>query len=173
MANKPDKILVIGFGNPGRLDDGLGPVFAEQLLDELKTHNITGVTVDSNYQLNVEDACEIANHDVVIFVDAALAGSEPFFFTRLMPEAALGFSTHTIEPEAVLALAHTSFKAETMGFALGIRGYEFNEFDEMLSEKALENLDSAMAFLIKALKTRTFKEEGTPPPALMDKFKAN
>ena len=127
-VTKPEKILVIGFGNPGRLDDGLGPVFAEQLLDELETHNIDGVTVDSNYQLNVEDAMEIAAHDVVVFVDAALAGSEPFFFSRLIPQAAFGFSTHTIEPEAVLQLAHTSFKSETLGFALGIRGYDFNEF---------------------------------------------
>ena len=173
MAGKLEKVLVIGFGNPGRLDDGLGPCFAEELLDHLDANNITGVTVDSNYQLNVEDALDISEHDVVIFVDAALAGSEPFFFARIRPQAAFGFSSHTIEPEAVLALAHSSFNSKTLGFALGIRGYDFNEFDESLSEKARANLNSAMEFIIKALKTRTFEEEGTPPPPPVDHLRAN
>jgi len=181
MTNRPEsisickfkKVLVIGFGNPGRLDDGLGPAFAEQLLDELKTHSIDDVTVDSNYQLNVEDAIEIAANDVVVFVDAALAGSEPFFFSKIIPKAGLGFSSHSIEPDAIMALAQSSFKAETIGFALGIRGYDFNEFDESLSEKARANLNAAMKFLVNSLKEGKFEEEGTPPPTLPDKFRAN
>ena len=42
--------LVIGYGNPGRRDDGLGPSFA----DILAAEGIPGVDVDSDYQLTVE-----------------------------------------------------------------------------------------------------------------------
>jgi DNA-binding response OmpR family regulator len=48
MANR---VLVIGYGNPGRLDDGLGPALAETL----QRLDLPGVTVDADYQLTAED----------------------------------------------------------------------------------------------------------------------
>jgi Ni,Fe-hydrogenase maturation factor len=38
------KILVIGFGNPGRLDDGLGPAFVR----EIEKFKIPNLVTDSN-----------------------------------------------------------------------------------------------------------------------------
>ena len=64
MDNK--KILLIGYGNPGRLDDGLGPAFAKAV-EALHT---PGVTVEANYQLAVEDAHAVAQHEIVVFADA-------------------------------------------------------------------------------------------------------
>ena len=154
------RVLVIGYGNPGRLDDGIGPILAEKL----ETMKLPNVTVDSDYQLNVEDASDIAKHDIVVFADAALAGSEPFFFTQLTPQPALGFSSHSVEPEVLLHMAREMFGSNTLGFALGIRGYEFNEFGESLSDKAKANLEAAIEFLVKTIKSGQFEEEGTPPP---------
>ena len=95
MSNRL-RILLLGYGNPGRRDDGLGPALAEAV----EKLDIPGVDVDSNYQLIVEDAHTIAGHDVVIFVDADVAGPEPFHFRQI--EAAgkqkAGFSTHSVEP---------------------------------------------------------------------------
>ena len=162
MADK--RVLVIGFGNPGRLDDGIGPILVEKL-EAMKLNN---VTVDSDYQLNVEDAADIAKHDIVVFADAALAGSEPFFFAQLTPQPALGFSSHSVEPEVVLHMAREMFGANTLGFALGVRGYEFNEFGEGLSDKAQKNVEAAIEFLVKTIKSGEFKEEGTPPPPVKD-----
>ncbi|NJN63920.1 MAG: hydrogenase maturation protease [Acidobacteria bacterium] len=147
-------MLVIGYGNPGRLDDGLGPAFAaavEQL-------GVPGVAVDADYQLSVEDAAAIATHDVVIFADAAVTGAEPFSFTRITPKHALSFSTHSIEPEAVLALANGVFGATARGYALGIRGYLFNEFGEAISKDAQRNLAAAVSALEPVLRARTFEE---------------
>ena len=50
------------------------------------------------------------------------------------------------------------FAAETIAYMLGIRGYEFNEFGEALSDGARENLAAAAAFLETVLKNRSFDE---------------
>lgn len=160
----PPRFLVIGYGNPGRLDDGLGPALAEAL--ERKA--IPGVTVESDYQLAVEDAAQIAEHDVVVFADAAVAGREPFFVRRVGIRPLEGLGSHTIEPEALMALARDAFGAETRGFALGIRGYEFNEFGERISDRARRNLDAALEFLEARLRSGTFdgvETEGGPAAA--------
>ena len=67
MISATDKVLLYGFGNPARGDDGLGPALAAAI-EELAIPNIT---VDANYQLTVEDAADIAGYDAVVFADAA------------------------------------------------------------------------------------------------------
>ncbi|OGX53738.1 MAG: hypothetical protein A2267_05685 [Omnitrophica WOR_2 bacterium RIFOXYA12_FULL_38_10] len=148
------KVLLIGFGNPGRLDDGLGPALAEIFEEK----SFPGLTIDSNYQLSVEDAASVAENDIVIFADASINGTEPFSFQKLTPKASLTFSTHSIEPDNVLGLAHELFKTKTQGYILGIRGYDFNEFGQYLSEKAKNNLNDAVIFLEQTLTTNNFKE---------------
>ncbi|MCK5708302.1 MAG: hydrogenase maturation protease [Candidatus Aureabacteria bacterium] len=146
------KVLLIGFGNPGRLDDGLGPALA----DAVEKIDIPGVTVDSNYQLTVEDSAYVAENDVVIFVDASVNCNEPFTFDRIAPKKDISFTTHSIDPESVLGLSKDLFKAETTGYVLGIRGYKFNEFGEYLSEEAKENLSHATNFIVSALREKNF-----------------
>ncbi|MEI6970177.1 MAG: hydrogenase maturation protease [bacterium] len=146
------KVLVIGYGNPGRLDDGLGPALAEAI----QRRGIPGVTVDSDYQLTVEDAAVAAGHDVVVFADASVSGIEPFSFERVLPGAEMSFSTHHVEPQAVMTMVRELFHAATRGFALGIRGYEFNEFGERLSGSARRNMEAAAVFLEKIVVSDSF-----------------
>jgi len=152
MAEGVGKVLLIGYGNPGRLDDGLGPVLAEAI----EKLNIPDITVDAAYQLSVEDASAVAEHEVVIFADADVSGPEPFGFKQIEPKQALSFSSHSVEPEVLLDLAHRLFKASTKGYVLGIRGYCFNEFSEVLSDKAKANLTAAIAFTESLLRDRCF-----------------
>ncbi len=148
------KVLLIGYGNPGRLDDGLGPALAAAIEHKAPKN----VTVDANYQLTVEDAAEIAEHDVVIFADASVNSDEPFTFKPITPKIVNTFSSHSIEPEIVLGFAEDLFQAKTKGYALAIRGYEFNEFGEKLSSKARDNLISAVEFLSELLTTKKFDQ---------------
>lgn len=147
MTGSGKKVLVFGYGNPGRLDDGLGPRFAE----EMEKFALGSVTVDSNYQLSVEDAAAIAEHDAVVFVDADVSCPEPFRFQRVISRAHMSFSSHTISVEALMAMAEDLLCSEAEAFVLRIRGYEFNEFGERLSPKAEKNLNEALVFLKKAL----------------------
>ena len=50
------------------------------------------------------------------------------------------------------------FGAEPEGYALGIRGYEFDAFGETLSAGARENLTAALRFLLPVLEKRNFSE---------------
>jgi hydrogenase maturation protease len=151
-------VLLIGYGNPGRLDDGLGPALA----DAVAALNLPHVTVESDYQLQPEDAAEIASHDVVIFADADLACAEPFRFERIEPKRQTNFSSHLTSPEALLALAHEAFGASTQGYVLGIRGREFNDFGEGLSVEAQANLEAAERFIVPLLQARRFDALTTP-----------
>ena len=153
MKDAAPRVLLIGYGNPGRLDDGLGPALAEAM----QACALHGVTVESNYQLTVEDAAELADHDAVIFADADVRCAEPFHIRAIEPRDHDGFSTHSVEPEAVLGLAERLFQAKVNGFVLGIRGYEFNEFGERLSDAARANLTAAVDFLDGLLRKRSLE----------------
>jgi hydrogenase maturation protease len=153
-------ILLIGFGNPGRLDDGLGPALAA----EAERWSLPGLTVDADYQLTVEDAADIARHDVVIFADASVNGQEPFYVEHVTPRQSEGFSTHSVEPDALMDLAQRLFGATTRGYILGIRGYDFNEFGEGLSAKAQDNLRAASEFLRASLAAPQPMDAFAPAP---------
>ena len=146
-------MLLIGYGNPAREDDGLGPA-AAQAIEKL---GIEGVSVDSNYQLTVEDAASAARHDVVVFVDAAVRGENPVMFYELEPKRSESFTSHSVEPEAILGLTHDLFNAQTRGFMLGIRGYSFDMFKEEMTTEALNNLETAVKFITPLLKAKSFE----------------
>lgn len=136
-------ILVIGYGNPGRLDDGLGPAFAERI----RALGLPGVDVESNYQLNIEDAELVSRYGAVVFADASVDATEPFEFAPLEKQAPMvGFSSHSISAPSLMGLAAELFGANPEAYAMAIRGYDFDDFGETLSEGAHGNLACAVAF---------------------------
>ena len=165
MSAAAQRILLIGYGNPGRLDDGLGPAVAAAV----ERLCLDGVTVDSDYQLQVEDAAHIAEHDVVLFCDADASCAPPFRFERVEAKADLSFTTHSVSPQALLAMAREHFGADARGYLLGIRAEELDGFGEGLSPAARAHLDAALAFLVPVLEDRAFEDcttgAATPAPA--------
>jgi hydrogenase maturation protease len=136
------RILVLGYGNPGRQDDGLGPALA----NAVAAAEWPNVTAYENYQLNIEDAIEVAAHDVVWFVDAARKGPEPYAVSRLSPSPGIEFTSHIVRPEVVLAIAEHYYGRSPPAFLLGIRGYEFAFLDRM-TPAAADNMQAALAML--------------------------
>lgn len=136
--------LIIGYGNPGRQDDGLGPA----LIDRLELRALPDLLLQSNYQLTVEDALELTHAARVVFVDAALNLTQRFRLARITanPKAELG--SHTLAPDALLQLCKTLYQHEPEAWMLAIRGYEFDQFDEHLSHAAETGLNEAEAFLL-------------------------
>ena len=135
-------VLVIGYGNPGRGDDGLGPALAERVA----ALDLPGVTVERDYQLTVDHAAMIAAHDRVVFADAMIGLGEP---CRLTPVSAVpvAMGSHQISPEAALHLAGLLFGHAPPGFILAIRGEEFGQMHEGLSPRAEANLVRAVGML--------------------------
>jgi hydrogenase maturation protease len=157
MSGGADTVLLYGFGNPGRGDDGLGPALAAAM----DVRALPGVVVDANYQLTVEDAAEIAEYAVVVFVDAAALGRAPFWFYRIDDASitsarALGWSSHSVNPPQVVALARELFQSRVAAYTLAIRGYSFGDFDESLSAGAQANLTEAVGFVRRLLSERDF-----------------
>lgn len=139
-AEAEARTLLIGYGNPGRGDDGLGPAFAEQIaavgLPELR--------VEIDYQLTVDHAPLVARHDLVVFADAAMDLTEPFRFAPLEPGAPAALGSHAVTPAAVLTLARDLFGHAPSAFLLGISGRAFDEVKEGLSGTAQANLSLAV-----------------------------
>ena len=148
-AASTPKVLVIGYGNPGRLDDGLGPAVAELVA----APDIAGVTVETGYQLELQDAALAAEHEHVVFVDAERGLDEPFHFRSIEPGETHEFTTHALSPETVLGVAHSVLGARTQGWVLGVRGEEFDAFGEKLSHAAEGNRDAAAEFLTGLLRS--------------------
>ena len=65
-----NQLLLIGIGNSGRSDDGLGWAFVETMA---QNEAFTGDTL-LRYQLQIEDAAQISEYKQVIFVDAHQGG---------------------------------------------------------------------------------------------------
>ena len=143
---KDNKIYVYGFGNPGRQDDGLGPA----IIDKLESDGIKGIVIDSNYQLNIEDADNISICDKVIFVDASIDADEPFSFNKIEPSAEITFTTHTMSPESVIALVKDLYDKDMEAYVLAIKGYEW-EFIEGFSSGASDNFNKAYTFLVNKI----------------------
>ncbi len=138
-------LMIIGYGNPGRQDDGLGPQFIQYL--EGSNDLSSEVTLSANYQLTVEDAYDIAAYKRVLFVDASLDAPAPFTFTPLSGNDQQSIGSHQLHPEAVIQLCQTLYHSRPRAYLLAIRGYHFDHFGEALSEGAQRNLQAALDYI--------------------------
>lgn len=140
------KILVYGYGNPGREDDGLGIELTRRIEEWSKSIGFQGIGFDSNYQLNIEDAELISEKDLVIFADASTEDISDYLFTEVTGELDVSFTTHAASPGYIVKLCTDLFGKCPKVFLLHIKGYQW-EFKEGLSEQAEENLRKATRFI--------------------------
>lgn len=139
--------LVLGYGNPGRQDDGLGPAAAEAI----ERLALPGVRTSANYQLVIEDASDAAECERVFFIDASRSGIEPFSSAPLLPKHEVAaFVSHVVRPEFILDLCRRLYGRTPHATLIAIRGYEFS-FGEGLTAGARENLRHALAHLRETL----------------------
>ncbi len=153
------RILIYAFGNPGRQDDGLGNCFVEELEPWLKENGHDQVTTESNYQLNIEDADNIKDKDIVVFVDASTEDIDDYHLGIVEPsEGRSEFTMHAASPAYILALCIKLYKKHPETYLLQIRGYEW-EFLEKLSPRAEQNLYLALDFLRKRIEREDFSQQ--------------
>ncbi len=145
------QILVYGYGNPGRQDDGLGIALVTQLEEWAAENQISGVAFDNNYQLNIEDAEAISNHDLVIFADASEEEIDDFCFSVVDGTGKLAFTTHSASPAYILKLCQELFQKDPLVLLLHIKGYAW-EFKEGISQRAVGNMMAAFEYMKWMLK---------------------
>ncbi len=142
MNELKTELLIIGIGNAGRQDDGLGWGFLDSI--QRKVHDC--VRLVYRYQLNIEDAELITSAAKVLFVDARKStNNQPFEFSICKPKESFEFTTHALGPEVILSLCQNLYQSFPDAYLLTISGYEW-ELEEGLSKKAQCNLKEALIY---------------------------
>ncbi|KJS75509.1 MAG: hydrogenase maturation protease [Serpentinimonas sp.] len=147
--DRPDA-LILGIGNDGRQDDGLGWAF----IDWLEQNGLCPqAELQRNYQLQIEDAELISRKQRVLFVDATLEPEvESFVLRPGQPQFDYSFTSHEVSIASILATCKTCFGRLPEVHVLAIRGYEW-ELQMGLSERAQVNLQAAQKQLLPSRAT--------------------
>ena len=146
-------ILVFAYGNPSSGDDALGPLLIERLEARQRAGELKGVELLTDFQLQVEHALDLADRELVLFVDAAATGPEPFTFTCVSPEQDASYTTHAMSPGAVLRVyEQTTGDAPPTTWLVAIRGYAF-DLGAPLSPRAGRNVSLAEDHLLSFLRS--------------------
>jgi len=120
-------VLVIGYGNPLRGDDGVGPLIAEELAKRLRDPEAK-VQIVACHQLNPELAEPIAETRAVIFIDASveLKPGEVCVSAVTPDRFSPGAFAHSMKPSALLATASELFGQAPPAKAVGIGASSFD-----------------------------------------------
>ena len=141
MKKSDYKTIILGIGNNGRQDDGLGWAF----LDFLDEQNTT-IDLEYRYQLQIEDAELISNYNRVIFVDATKEETEEGFYLKPCEASEkYSFSTHALQPETIMFLTNKLYNHNPEASIFAIQGYDW-ELKIGLSEKGDLNLNKAKKY---------------------------
>jgi hydrogenase maturation protease len=164
MNEKHDnhQILVIGYGNTLRGDDGVGYQIAETVT-EWQIPRVRSIAV---HQLLPELAAAIADVDIVMFIDAiaVIAPLTPLAIdplspntniTPLAPDPEATFSTHLITPQLLLSLAQRLYSKIPDAYLITITAVDFT-LGNTLSPIADQGKNLALDYLKSTLQVGYF-----------------
>ena len=137
------RVVVLGWGNESRGDDGLGPALTRRI----ETAGLPYVTAIEDFQLQLEHAVDLDGADLVLFVDASVAAADPFAFGETVAREGLTHTSHAMAPEAVLdVFVRVLGRAPPPAFVLAIRGEAF-DLGTGLGAAAAARLEAAWDFV--------------------------
>lgn len=99
------EVLIIGYGNTLRGDDGVGP----RVVEAVGNLRLPGVRTLICALLTPELADPISRAETVIFVDAAVDAPKEVQWRKLEPNATSQLMAHAADPRTMLALARDVF----------------------------------------------------------------
>lgn len=133
-------LLVIGYGNTLRTDDGVGPRVAEAV----ELLRLPGVRTITCQQLSPEHADPISQAETVVFVDAAVDAPKEVLLRPLEPNESSQLMAHAADPRTMLALSRDVFGHTPKAWWLTIPAVTM-EFSETLSPEAERGCSEAIA----------------------------
>ncbi|MBF2020899.1 MAG: hydrogenase maturation protease [Hydrococcus sp. C42_A2020_068] len=155
LANTQSKVLIVGYGNDLRSDDGVGQEIAKVVAQQ----NRVGVRSLWRHQLTPELAADIAETELVIFVDAYLASQmqdvQDVKVCSVEPLDSGTPSSHSSDPRGVLLLARTVFGHCPPAWLIAVPGTNF-ELGESFSPIAQKGMERALEQLDCLLETHRF-----------------
>jgi hydrogenase maturation protease len=135
-------VLIIGYGNALRRDDGLGWHAAGLLADDPR---LAGATILRRHQLTPELALDVSGAARVIFVDASNAapGSVAIEPIAATPASAAPGWSHHVDPSVLLALARDLYGSSPEAFAVSTGAADLG-LGEDLSETVADVLPAVL-----------------------------
>src|SRR5258708_39707509 len=116
------RVVVLGFGNPLRRDDGVGGRIAEALADRWSAK----IVVRLGQQLVPEWAADLAVADVAFLVDASHIARRRLRLERLQTMRRPGLvDGHSLEPEDLLRLVATAYGHQPEAYLLHVPAEDF------------------------------------------------
>jgi hydrogenase maturation protease len=150
------ELLVIGYGNSLRRDDGVGP----RVADAIEELQLPGVRTLNCQLLTPEFADPIARARRVIFVDAAVDKTDGVHFRQLEPGETSQLMAHAADPRTLLALARDVFGRAPEAWWLTIPAIHLG-FGTDYSPEAEAGFYTAVAE-IKKLVFANFRQDNAP-----------
>jgi hydrogenase maturation protease len=138
-TNQPSDLLVIGYGNELRCDDGVGAKVAAAVAE----WNLSGVHALVCHQLTPELAEPISAARCVVFVDASADAEKTVELRKIEPADSAQIMAHAADPRVLLALGEKLFGGYPKAFLLAIPAENF-AFGEELSPRARAGLQIAL-----------------------------
>ena len=144
------KILVCGYGNPFRTDDGVGHILAEDLAKELGERG-EETELSLEHQLLPELAEDFSRFDLLIFCDARVPSNdggdvEEYRIDEIAPDPHLeGLNIHSIGPGWLLSLAQSLGRGVPPSVLISVEGESFDFGDEItpLCRERMERAETA------------------------------
>jgi hydrogenase maturation protease len=137
--NRDTAILVIGYGNTLRGDDGVGPRVAEAV-GRLR---LPGVRTLICPLLTPELTEPISRAQKVVFVDAAMDSPKEIQWRKLEPNGSPQLMAHAADPRTALAIARDVFGRVPEAWWLTIPAVDLG-FGETFSSPAQQNFELAV-----------------------------
>lgn len=134
------RTLIIGYGNPLRGDDGVGPAVAEVVA----AWKIPDLRARAVAQLVPELVDDLKHAERVLFVDASQEYlAAPFTLSVVEPRASRGVLGHFSDPGHLLALARDLEGHFPASWMLAIQVHSF-AYGEEITEVARANMTAAL-----------------------------
>jgi hydrogenase maturation protease len=136
QQQSPAGILVIGYGNTLRRDDGVGPKVA----DAVAALALPGVRAFSCPLLTPELADPVSRARIAIFVDAAVDAPREVQMRKLAPADSSQIMAHAASPATLLALARDVFghAPEAWWLTIPVENLGIGEELSLLAQRGLE-----------------------------------
>lgn len=155
-------ILIIGYGNILRSDDGIGIDVAKQIAEK----RLAGVKVKTMQQLHVELLEEMISYEKTILIDAA-GQKEDVSLKKVHPVCEYGASSsHFLSPELLLEMARTVYGKDLELYLCSIKGECFDVGD-IISPAVNKRGKKALKAVIEFLK----KDPSGLPSKKIEKFR--
>lgn len=166
--NRRSRLLIIGYGNPDRQDDGIAWHVLKNLsmkLDIKIDEDIDGISESSDKQTRllfipqiVPELAEICiNFKQVCFIDAHTGNiKDDIQLIELKAAFELSAFTHHLTPAFLMHLCNSIYGYSPQGYLLSIRGYEFG-FTRTLTDKTKNLLPLATQLIMDQIIQQSIK----------------